>query len=245
MKVTYLNHYLSDHDVANFARQSFSKLAENFTEQQNNNLIRYLARGMQSGDWDKLLLSMTNCTSTEEAKRMASYLRSIPTHWIPFSHPHISLRVQAPVPIARQLFKHKIGLVESEESRRYVSTPPTLFIPQSFRQVAENVKQGSAGDHPSSSSWLKDYQAHCEAGIQTYNNMIAAGICPEQARFVLPQGVEVQWAWTGSLYAFANMYIQRSDAHAQKEVQEVAAMIQDIIAPLYPVSWSALTAGGY
>jgi thymidylate synthase (FAD) len=51
--------------------------------------------------------------------------------------------------------------------------------------------------------------------------------------------------WTGSLYAFANFYNQRADAHAQKEVQELAAQVNEIIQPLFPVSWSALTAGEY
>lgn len=60
MKAVYENHYLSDTDVANFARQSFAKLAENFTKEQNDNLIRFLARGMASGDWNKLVDSMAN-----------------------------------------------------------------------------------------------------------------------------------------------------------------------------------------
>ena len=52
MQAVYLNHYLTDRDVANFARQSFATLAEQFTEEQNNNLVRFLARGMASGDWE-------------------------------------------------------------------------------------------------------------------------------------------------------------------------------------------------
>ena len=75
--------------------------------------------------------------------------------------------------------------------------------------------------------------------------MILVGICPEQARFTLPQGCEVNWVWTGSLYAFANFYNQRSDSHAQKEIQDLAEEVNKIIAPLYPVSWTALTQGAY
>ncbi len=71
--------------------------------------------------------------------------------------------------------------------------------------------------------------------------MIADGVCPEQARFVLPQGVQVNWIWTGNLYAFANFYLKRTDAHAQKEIQQLAAMVGEVIAPLFPVSWKALT----
>ena len=117
MKAVYENHYLSDRDVANFARQSFAKLAENFTEAQNNNLIKFLARGMASGDWEKLIQKLlylgvryTHAEDSREdeleiegkAKELAVYLRNIPEHWVPFGHPQITLRVQAPIPIRVQ-----------------------------------------------------------------------------------------------------------------------------------------------
>lgn len=261
MKVEYENHYLSDKDVANFARQSFGKLAENFSDEQNDNLIRFLARGMTSGDWDKLIEQMLDLgvayshaegIAEEEshiqrqAKELATYLRGIPEHWVPFGHPQISLRMQVPVPIARQLFKHKIGMVESEESRRYVSSTPTLFIPETFRAKAANVKQGSGDTHPESDDIRKDYIAHCQEGIKLYDGMIEDGVCPEQARFILSQGVEVGWLWTGSLYAMANIYNQRRPGgHAQKETQWVAERIDTIIRPLFPVAWSALVDGAY
>lgn len=258
MKVEYQNHYLSDKDVANFARQSFSKLAENFSNAENNNLIRFLARGMASGDWESLIdqmlgLGMRIGDTMEpheakiQAKDLATYLRSIPEHWVPFGHPHISVFMKVPVPIARQLFKHKIGMVESEESRRYVSGTPTLYIPDEFRAATANKKQGSTEDaHPNSSEWCRKYMESAQAAIDLYDDMIAAGVCPEQARFVLPQGVEVQWLWTGSLYAFANIFNQRRPGgHAQKETQWVAEQLDKIIAPLFPVSWAALTKGSY
>ena len=251
MHVEYINHYLADKDVANFARQSFGKLADNFTEVQNNNLIKFLARGMASGDWEHLIKQMilvgNNSVgiATDEAKSLAVYLRKIPEHWVPFGHPHITLRMKAPVPIARQLFKHKIGFSESEESRRYVSHKPEYYVPDFFRSAAANVKQGSGDAHPKSDFWKTHYQIRCEKAIQTYEDMIVDGVCPEQARFILPQGTEVNWVLTGSLYAFANLYNQRSDSHAQKEIQDVAHMIDDIISPLYPVSWQALTKGVY
>jgi thymidylate synthase (FAD) len=245
MKATYQSHYLSDTDVANFARQSFANLAANFTEKQNNNLIRFLARGMASGDWEGLIDQMVNTNDQGEARKLAVYLRSIPEHWVPFGHPHISIRMQAPIPIARQAFKHKIGFVESEESRRYISSIPEIYIPTHFRQAAESVKQGSAGKHRDSHYWLVQYKVHCQKSLSLYNEMIKEGVCPEQARLILPQGTEVNWLWTGSLYAFANFFNQRTDSHAQKEIQDLAHEIGQIIAPLYPVSWPALTQGQY
>jgi thymidylate synthase (FAD) len=73
--------------------------------------------------------------------------------------------------------------------------------------------------------------------------MIFDGVCPEQARFILPQGCMVNWIWTGSLAAYARFYRQRTDPHAQKEVQQLARLIGDQIEPLFPVSWRALTNG--
>lgn len=245
VKAEYLNHYLTDRDVANFARQSFAKLAENFTEEQNNKLIQFLARGMASGDWEALIETLLDLQEEYVAREMAVYMRKIPEHWVPFGHPHITLRMQAPIPIRVQCFKHKIGFVESEESRRYISTTPEYFVPEYFRAKAANVKQGSGDKHHTSDYFKQKYQHQCNLAITLYEEMLDEGICPEQARFVLPQGCEVNWVWTGSLYAFANFYNQRSDSHSQKEVQELADQVDKIITPLFPVSWAALTKGAY
>ena len=245
MKAVYENHYLTDRDVANYARQSFASLADNFTEAQNNNLIRFLARGMASGDWEKLISEMAYEADRQKSQELAVYLRKIPEHWVPFGHPHITLRMSAPVPIRVQCFKHKIGYVESEESRRYISSRPVLYVPEHFREAAASVKQGSAGVHPRSEMWLQAYKEDSAHMLRRYEKAVDDGVCPEQARFWLPQGVEVNWVWTGSLYAYANFFNQRSDAHAQKEIQDLANQVSEIIAPLYPVSWAALTDGKY
>lgn len=241
MKAEYENHYLTDRDVANYARQSFAKLADQYSDEQNHGLVRFLARGMKTDDWETLIDQMLDLPDREAARELASYLRKIPEHWVPFGHPHITLRMQAPVPIARQAFKHKIGFVESEESRRYISSRPVLFVPDHFRVAAENVKQGSGGVHPRSTNWAGLYKEICNETIAIYEQMIIDGVCPEQARFILPQGCEVHWVWTGSLYAFAQAYNARSDSHAQQEIQDLFAQIDAIIRPLFPVSWAALT----
>lgn len=245
MKAVYENHYLTDRDVANFARQSFASLADQFSEAQNNSLIRFLARGMASGDWERLLDRIDEPLTPVGKQQLATYLRSIPCHWVPFGHPQITLRMQAPIPIRVQCFKHKVGFVESEESRRYISSRPEVYVPEHIRAAAASVKQGSAGEHPKNAYWLSRYWTETNRMVDLYEEAIADGVCPEQARFMLPQGCEVNWVWTGSLYAYANFYNQRSDSHAQKEVQELAEQVNQIITPLFPVAWSALTQGDY
>jgi len=165
-------------------------------------------------------------------------------HWTPTAHPQITLVMSAPVPIRTQCFKHKQGFVENEESRRYIKSTPALYIPDEFREAPENAKQGSGGVHPDS-DWVRDqYIQRAEDAIRTYELWIDMGVAPEQARFILPQGVEVSWYWTGSLAAFARFYSQRMDDHAQLEIRQLAFEVGQIIQPLFPISWAALTKRG-
>jgi len=165
-------------------------------------------------------------------------------HNSPFFHPHITLRVTAPIFIARQLMRSTVGLSISEVSRRYVSSDPMYWRPESWRGTADNVKQGSGDELSELASATVEmmYLAvikHCE---QAYKSALKLGLCPEQARAMLPLSTETTWIWTGSLYAFWRVYLLRSDSHAQCECQQIAAMIWDHCAAKFPHSWKALEA---
>ena len=163
------------------------------------------------------------------------------SHWTPFAHPHITLRMQAPVSIRTQVFKHKVGFVENEESRRYISGEPEFFFPVFRSAPTGGAKQGSSGLHYNSKEWADAYERQCRDCLEFYKAMIEDGVAPEQARFVLPQGTEVNWYWTGSLASYARFYNQRTDPHAQVEIQELAREVGKIIQPLFPVAWEKLT----
>jgi thymidylate synthase (FAD) len=150
----------------------------------------------------------------------------------------------APLPIRTQCFKHKSGFVENEESRRYISSSPYVYIPKVFRMKPDkNIKQGSAGPMDRQGNWHLLVETQVRDAIRLYNYAIAEGMCPEQARFILPQGTEVTWIWTGSLAAFARFYDLRTASYAQEEIKQLAKEVGEIIAPLYPVSWAEITGG--
>jgi len=246
--VILVNHAGTDKLVAEVARVSFAN--SNFdpsieANTSDKGLIHYLARGLRTKEFDALLGKIEQANTREEAFALYDTIRHISTHFTPFTHTSVTIQCSAPVPIRTQLFKHTIGLTANEESRRYIVDTPELFIPDVFRAKAEDVKQGSAGEHRNSPLWQAEYITHCQRGIKLYEDMIADGICPEQARFVLPQGVKVNWVWTGNMFAFANVFNKRVDSHAQKEVQDFALDLQKVIEPLFPISWSALTRKTY
>ena len=166
-------------------------------------------------------------------------------HWPPFGHVTLSFHISAPIFVARQLVKHQVGLVWNEVSRRYVDYEPDYWVPEHWRARAEDKKQGS--DENEYIDWLaRDERTGgrvdkvCQFAIQTYKLMLEKGVCPEQARMVLPQNVLTEWYWTGSLYAFARVCNLRCQPDAQKETRDVCWNIDQLANVLFPVSWEAL-----
>lgn len=218
IKVELLDVQGTDASIANAARVSFqgdgewNTLPEGYTQEQMERLIKYLANHK---------------------------------HMTPFRHVNVSIRCTAPVWLARQLVKHQAGLTWSEVSRRYVDTPIELFN-QEFRARPDGgIKQGSAGvlastEIPSLTTG-HDIQDTMEAMLQWYDDCIAQGVAPETVRGYMPLNMMTSWVWTGNLMAFHHMYNLRADAHAQIEAQHFANMTADVIKPMFPIAWDALS----
>lgn len=161
-------------------------------------------------------------------------------HFTPLAHTAVTLRFKAPIFMARQFVKHQIGLVWNEESRRYIDDEPEFYIPSEYRGRPDNVKQGSEGVLDNSLNIQMQIIQQTQEALNCYNKLLEDGVAPEMARMVLPQNTMTNWMWTGSLVAFSRVYKLRVDSHAQKEAQDIAKMVDEVISPLYPVSWKAL-----
>jgi thymidylate synthase (FAD) len=141
----------------------------------------------------------------------------------------VSLRITCAIPVARQLFTHRM-FDTNEISRRYVSASPTVHLFEELRAKPEgSIKQGSTGVHPNSTMWNNAMKYHYKENLALYDNMIADGIAPEQARFALPQAMETSIIFTGSIASWAKLVLNRTDLHAQLEIQDVAKNIHQIL----------------
>jgi thymidylate synthase (FAD) len=181
-----------------------------------------------------------NNYSPEANKKLINYLAKH-KHWSPFAHTCLSFRIKAPIFVARQLAKHQVGLAWNEVSRRYVSVEPEVWRPDGLRQAAENVKQGSSDSYVENDRSIIDFNYVMGVAVRTYEQLLRDGVCPEQARAILPQGMMTEWIWTGSLYAFYRVVSQRLKPEAQKETQEIAHKIDLACYSKFPISWQALT----
>jgi len=176
----------------------------------------------------------------EKDEKLISYLAKH-NHWTPFAHPQITLRIKAPIFVRTQLFKHKVGFTENEISRRYVKYAPEFYVPKWRSSPTDNAKQGSSDFIQNTENLEILYTLTALDSVNTYNKLLELGVAPEQARAILPQGTYTEWWWTGSLSAYARVFKQRIDTHAQWEVQQYAAAISQIIQPLFPICWKHLT----
>lgn len=258
MKVKLLDHMGTDLDVVNDARVSMAKSSESLSA-ADKKLIRFLAEGVSTEERKSLFQRIKDAHTDDEAEALFHHIRLLNRHEIPFAHCQAKMLFTGiPLSVARQLWKSNVGAVGgdagntafSEESRRYIDTVPDLYEPDVWRKRGASVKQGSS-DEPVdlrqfSSSYvtidtLEDQVDRLnEMALTTYRDMIAAEVCPEQARKILPQSMLVSFRWTGSLLFWARLCRLRLDSHAQKETQLVAAQISDIARSLWPVSWAAL-----
>lgn len=162
-------------------------------------------------------------------------------HVSPFRHPQASFRCEAPIAIARQLQKHQVGFSWNEMSRRYKDGAVDIFIPKEIFSRPDDLHSGSGAllEGEEEAKALALFNSAYEASLASYDELIKF-IAPEQARFVLPQGMITTWYWTGSLYGWSELCRQRLSDHAQYEVRVFASTIDEELRKIYPISWDAL-----
>lgn len=227
MKATLIDYMGSDLTVVNAARVSFDK------ESDWAELVHIDADDAM--DYEKVL--------SPPDEKLIRYLAKH-NHWTPFAHPQITLRIEAPVFVRTQCFKHKVGFVENEVSRRYVDSDPIFFKPKEWRNRPDkSIKQGSEGRSVYNEEIDKQVSMFYKEVTKLYKSLLTHDIAPEQARMVLPQSMYTQWYWTGSLAAYARFCRLRTEKSSQLEIQELANQIINLIQPLFPVSWEVLCTG--
>ena len=201
--------------VVNTARVSMGKWHEEFDFESDTRLINYLARE---------------------------------GHWSPFSHPKATFMITAPIFVARQWEKHRVGCVrgydiydQNEQSRRYVDDEPEFFVPDQWRSRPDgSIKQGSGDALHDQHSCTNTAKYVYDVARKAYNWLIFHNVAPEQARMVLPQAMYTQWVETGSLAYWYRLCDLRMDAHAQREINDLACQVSAQMETAFPVSWAAL-----
>ncbi len=176
-------------------------------------------------------------------------------HWSPFRHVQLQFHCKVPEFVARQWYKHVVGIAYTEAptvdhawnevSLRYVDASNfDLYMPAVFREQSADNKQASSDRtvEDGDGSLLGCYQEHCEQSLVLYRQLVDRGVAREQARALLPLAIYTEFYWTVSLQAVVNFIKLRQHPGAQYEIRVYADAIAKLTADVVPVSYKYLLA---
>jgi len=161
-------------------------------------------------------------------------------HESPFEHIVFTFRIKAPLFVARQWFRHRIGSF-NEISARYSEMSEEFYIPQTSRsQDAVNRQASVVEDAPEKDRLLREVVAeHSRQTYERYRELLSSGVARELARIVLPLNLYTLWYWTVNARSLMNFLSLRADLHAQWEIQQYALAVGAIFKERCPWTFTA------
>ena len=155
-------------------------------------------------------------------------------HTSTMEHVVFTFSIHCPLFVRSQWHRHRTWSY-NEISRRYTEIDMEFYVPPELRRQAESNRQASVAD-PSfdGSALIAEIDAHNRASNALYERLLAAGVCREQARGVLPQNMMVTFWGPVDLSNLLHFLELRDSDHAQAEIREYAQAIKRLIKPYIP-----------
>lgn len=157
-------------------------------------------------------------------------------HGSPFEHVVMTWRIETPIFVAREFFRHRIASY-NEQSGRYRVLPGVFYVPPPTRPLVQIGKPGAYTFEPGTKeqyeATVEAHKSIAECAWHDYNEMISKGVAREVARNVLPLSIFTAFYVTMNLRAFLNFTSLRwahEDAKVPTfplwEIQQVAQAME-------------------
>lgn len=164
-------------------------------------------------------------------------------HMSPFMHVGMTIAIECPLFVRSQIVTHT-SLARSEFSMRYSDAKPEFWTPKEDRPLVQVGKaldyRREAGTEEQMHSTLIAMWAAAQQSWDRYEHLAhKVGTTKEVARAVLPQSTYTTLWMTGSLRSWLHFLDQRTDKHAQHEIQDVSAQIMEHVRLEFPVAYEA------
>ena len=177
-----------------------------------------------------------NRLNNDTAPKLLNYLIDH-KHWSPFEMVSIGIEIQTSRAIAQQIIRHR-SFSFQEFSQRYAEV--TDFEKVELRMKAEKNRQSSEDVISEKDENYIDLNRTVLRSFDCYDRMIANGVAKETARMVLPLCTSTTIVMHGTLRSWIHFFDQRCDAHAQKEIQEIAYKARNLMSIHFPWTAAAL-----
>jgi thymidylate synthase (FAD) len=193
-------------------------------------------------------VSSSRENKTEEPEKLINYLIKN-KHWSPFEQVDIAYEIVTTRAIGTQLLRHR-SFTFQEFSQRYAQVHEAI-MPEIRRQADKNRQSSEEVFDPNLSFIFENnppyedkasyfVKKHIENAFTLYNELIGVGVAKECARNVLPMCAATKIYMKGSLRSWIHFLDVRLDAHAQKEIQELAQEIYADLKSVFPHTFSAI-----
>lgn len=156
-------------------------------------------------------------------------------HGTPFEHAVFQFYVKAPIFVAREWFRHRIGSF-NEQSGRYGTYKPEFYVPDHVRVPDPANKQQSVRAHGNETLLTTLIDENNQACFSLYDQLLKAGVAREMARMVLPVNLYTSFWWTVNARSLMNFLMLRNDARAQWEIQQYADAVETIFTEAMPMT---------
>ena len=155
-------------------------------------------------------------------------------HTSPLEHVVFTFSVHCPLFIRGQWHRHRTWSY-NEISRRYTEIDLEFYTPPKLRMQAESNRQASVDSPDFDDTALREsIKKHNLDSLKFYESLLAAGVCREQARGVLPQNMMVTFWGTVDLSNLLHFLELRDSEHAQWEIRQYSTAIKKLIKPIVP-----------
>src|SRR4051795_12807237 len=168
-------------------------------------------------------------------------------HGTPFEHNSFRFHVRAPIFVAREWFRHRVGSVK-EFSMRYAKATDDFYVPEPEDVRSQVGKPGAYSFEPVDEELAErtreELREVYDHAYETYTRLVEAGVARELARSVMPVGAYTEFFWTVNARALMNFVSLRAAETAQREIRRYAEACERFLAEQMPVTHAAFVAGG-
>jgi len=204
----------SDLHIVNNARVSFDQESTEFTDKERG-LLNFLMRERHGSPWESVVFRFD---------------------------------VKAPIFVIREWQRHRMGSF-NEQSARYSVIPDHFYVPDADYVREQVGKPGSYSFEPIQdpaviASTIEAIESTQRAAFDAYHQMLEQGVAKELARAVLPVGMFSRMKWTVNLRALFNFIALRNDAHAQREIRDYAAAVEQLAKEVVPAAFDVFESNG-
>jgi thymidylate synthase (FAD) len=168
-------------------------------------------------------------------------------HGTPFEHNAFRFHVRAPIFVAREWFRHRVGSF-NEFSMRYARATDDFYVPAPEDVRTQVGKPGAYSFEPVTDdvaeTTRKELTGIYETAYAAYEKLVELGVARELARAVLPVGAYTEFYWTVNARALMNFLSLRNAEAAQREIRRYAEACERFFAERMPVTYDAFVAAG-